>query len=181
MFSLGGFARVHPIPSIRKECVADIPGIWAVVQAAFGRSGEADLVDALRRADALVLSAVASTGDRIVGHSAFSPVTIHSETSVSAALALAPVAVTPDCQRQGIGTALVRWALRECRQLGHDVVVVLGDPAYYHRFGFTSASLFGIACPFPAPPESFMVRELAPDAARECRGTVGYRSEFASL
>jgi putative acetyltransferase len=172
---------MHPTPSIRRECAADIQSIRAVVEAAFGRSGEADLVDALRRADALVLSAVASTGDRIVGHIALSPVTVHSESSVSPALALAPVAVTPDRQRQGIGTALVRWALGECRRLGHEVVIVLGEPAYYHRFGFTPASLFGVACPFPTPPEAFMLLELAPDAAGERCGTVLYRPEFASL
>jgi putative acetyltransferase len=172
---------MHPTPSIRRECAADIAGIRAVIEAAFGRSGEADLVDALRRADALVLSAVAATGARIVGHIALSAVSVHSEPSVLPALALAPVAVAPDRQHQGVGTALIRWALGECLRLGHEIVIVLGDAAYYRRFGFTSASRFNIACPFPAPPETFMLLELAPDAAGRRGGTVIYRPEFASL
>jgi putative acetyltransferase len=65
--------------------------------------------------------------------------------------------------------------------LGHEVVIVLGEPAYYHRFGFAPASLFGIACPFPVPPEAFMLLELAPDAAGERGGAVLYRPEFAAL
>lgn len=115
---------MHSTPTIRKEAAEDIPGIHAVVRAAFARPGEADLVDALRRAGALTLSAVAVGGGRIVGHVAFSPVTIDEHS----ALALAPVAVAPDSQRQGIGAALIRWGLDECRRLGHGIVIVVGEP-----------------------------------------------------
>ena len=161
-------------PTIRRETAEDIPGIYAVVRAAFARPGEADLVEALRRADALTVSAVAVVGSCIVGHVAFSPVTIDHHS----ALALAPVAVEPASQRQGIGAALIRWGLDECRRLGHDVVIVLGEPAYYCRFGFTPASQFGIVCPFPVPSEAFMVLELSPGAAAARRGVVRYRPEF---
>ena len=161
-------------PTIRTETVEDIPGIDAVVRAAFARPGEAELVGALRRANALVVSAVATVGSRIVGHVAFSPVTIDDYS----ALALAPVAVEPESQRQGIGAALIRWGLDECRRLGHGIVIVLGEPAYYGRFGFTPASQFGIDCPFPVPSEAFMVLELWPDAAAGRRGVVRYRPEF---
>jgi putative acetyltransferase len=166
---------VHQTPSIRKESAEDILGIRLVVHAAFKRPGEADLVDGLRRSGALTFSAVAVIGSRIVGHVAFSPVTIDGRHP---ALALAPVAVAPELQRQGIGSALIRWSLEECRRLGHRVVIVLGEPAYYHRLGFTSASDFGIECPFPVPPGAFMVLELSPGAAHDCRGTVCYRPEF---
>jgi len=165
-------------PEIRKESAGDIPGIRSVVESAFGRPGEADLVDALRRAGVLVLSAVATVDRRIVGHVAYSPVTIHGQESISPALALAPVAVDPGFQKRGLGSALIRWSLAECRRMEHRRVIVLGEPAYYGRFGFTPASRFGIACPFPAPPEAFMVLELSPGAASPCRGTVRYRPEF---
>jgi putative acetyltransferase len=161
-------------PTIRRENIEDIPDIYAVVRAAFARPGEAELVGALRRANALVVSAVATVGSRIVGHVAFSPVTIDHHP----ALALAPVAVEPASQRQGIGAALVRWGLDECRRLGHGIVIVLGEPAYYGRFGFTPASKFGIACPFPVPSEAFMLLELWSDAAAGRRGVVRYRPEF---
>lgn len=165
----------RPMLSLRHEAAADIPGVRAVVHAAFGRAGEADLVDALRSADALTVSAVAEMGGRVVAHVGFSLITIGGQHQ---ALALAPVAVAPDFQRQGIGSALIRWSLDECRRLGHGVVTVLGEPAYYPRFGFTPATPFGIECPFPVPSEAFMVLELSPGAARGCRGVVRYRPEF---
>lgn len=166
---------MNPTPIIRKETVEDVPAIRAVVLAAFGAAGEADLVDGLRRSGALTLSAIANIDGRVVGHVAFSPVTIGGSTL---ALALAPMAVAPDCQRQGIGSALTQWSLEECRRLGHGVVIVVGEPAYYSRFGFTPASPFGIECPFPVPPEVFMVLELSPGVASGCRGMVRYQPEF---
>jgi putative acetyltransferase len=169
---------MHQTPTIRKETAEDIPSIRAVVHAAFGSAGEADLVEGLRRSGALTLSAVAVVASRVIGHVAFSPVTIGGP---HLALALAPVAVAPDCQRQGIGSALIRWSLEECQRLGHGVVIVVGEPAYYPRFGFTPASPFGIQCPFPVPPEAFMVLELSPGAASGCRGMVRYRPEFESV
>ena len=111
----------------------------------------------------------------MLGHIAFSPVTIGGQHP---ALALAPVAVAPDCQRQGIGSSLIRWSLEQCRQLGHGAVIVLGGPAYYSRFGFAPASRFGIECPFSVPPEEFMVLEFGPGQTSRLRGLVRYRPEF---
>ena len=169
---------MYPTPAIRKETAEDIQSIRAIVHAAFGAVGEANLVDGLRRSGALTLSVVAVVGSRIVGHVAFSPVTI---AGPHLALALAPMAVAPDCQRRGIGSALIRWSLEECRRLQCGVVIVVGEPTYYSRFGFTPASPFGIECPFPVPPEAFMVLELSHGAASECRGMVRYRPEFDSV
>jgi putative acetyltransferase len=124
---------MQPTLTIRKETAEDVLSIRAVVHAAFGRAGEADLVDGLRRSGALTLSAVAVVGSRVVGHVGFSSLTIDGRHP---ALALAPMAVAPDCQRQGVGSALIRWSLEECRRLEHGLVIVVGKPAYYPRFGF---------------------------------------------
>ena len=166
---------MHPTPIIRREIAEDIPGIRSVVHKAFGRPAEADLLDGLRRSGALTFSAVAVIGNRIIGNVAFSPITIDGQHP---ALALAPVAVAPDCQRRGIGAAIIRWGLDECRQSGHGVVLVLGEPAFYRRFGFMPASEFGILCPFRVPSEAFMALELSPGAAGGFRGMVRYRPEF---
>lgn len=166
---------MHQSFSIRSESAEDIPGIRAVVCAAFKRPNEADLVDALRRSGSLCFSAVAVIDDPIVGHAGFSPVTIDGRYQ---ALALGPLAVEPNFQGQGIGSALVKWSLEECRHLGHQLVIVLGEPAYYRRFGFRSASNFGINCPFTVRPGAFMALELSPGAAKNCPGTVSYRPEF---
>ena len=164
--------------TIRRETAEDVRAIWAVVHDAFRRPSEADLVDALRRSDALTLSVVAALDGRIVGHVAFSPVAIQSTAAAFEALALAPVAVTPDCQRQGIGSALIRWGLDECRRMGHGAIIVLGRPDYYGRFGFTPASAYGVQCPFAVPAEAFLLVELFPGAMRRRGGTVRYSPEF---
>ncbi|HEY4761134.1 MAG TPA: N-acetyltransferase [Thermoguttaceae bacterium] len=162
----------------RKENEKDISAIHSLIKAAFGQKNEADLVDALRKAGALTLSAVAVQNCEIVGHIAFSPVTIESSDKSFDALRLAPMAVRPDCQRQGIGTGLIRWSLDECRRMGHGVVIVLGHPEYYSRFGFTSAAARGIQCPFTVPSEAFMMIELLPDALGGHSGTIKYRPGF---
>ena len=159
----------------RRETPEDIAGIRAVVEAAFGQPAEADLVDGLRCSGALTLSAMAVIGSRIVGHVAFSPITIGERY---AALALAPVAVAPDCQRQGIGTAMIRWSLEECKRLEHGVIIVVGAAGYYHRFGFIPASAFGIQCPFSVPAEAFMILALSPGAVAGYGGMVRYHAEF---
>ena len=164
--------------TIRKETPKDIPGIRRVLEAAFGRSSEADLVDTLRAANALLLSLVAVEDGAIRGHIAFSPVTIESERSTCDAVGLAPVAVFPQHQHRAIGSELVRRGLDECRRRGHPAVVVLGAPEFYKRFGFSTSSARGIRCSFDVPEEAFMVMELMSGALAGQTGTVRYRSEF---
>jgi putative acetyltransferase len=88
--------------------------------------------------------------------------------------------VLPDCQRLGIGSALVRHSLAAARQLGHRVVVVLGHAEYYPRFGFVPALPHGIEAPFPVRDESWMVCELVPNALRGVSGTVHYAAPFTA-
>lgn len=149
-----------------------------VETAAFGRINEARLVDSLRSAGALTFSAVAEAESKVVGHAAFSPVKIEDERGSFEALALAPVAVLPTWQRKGVGSALLKWSLDECRRLGHKLVIVVGHPEYYPRFGFVPATPGGIRCPFDVPSEAFMLLELQPGALAGRTGTIKYRPEF---
>ena len=149
---------------LRRETTTDLGAIREVETAAFGRPGEAALVDALRAAGALVLSGVAEVGQEVVGHIAFSPITIENEGRSFEAIALAPLAVSPDWQRKGVGSALVRWSLHECRRDGHELVIALGHPEYYPRFGFVPAGSRGLTVRWEVPPAAFMVLELSPGA-----------------
>src|SRR5215208_2567418 len=104
---------------------------------------ESKLVDALRANGKATISLVAVYGGEVLGHILFSPVSTTSPSDVKG-VGLAPVAVRPDAQSQGIGSKLIKEGLRLCKELGFDYCVVLGNPRYYQRFGFEQASLFGI-------------------------------------
>lgn len=127
------------------------------------------------------ISLVAIDEDRVVGHIFFSPVTIESATDSFTAMGLAPMAVLPECQRQGIGSLLVREGLRECQRIGHEIVVVLGHPEYYPRFGFVPASSKGLRSEYDVPDEVFMVAELTPGALKGRTGLVKYHPEFNAV
>ena len=153
----------------------DTPAITAVVTAAFRRTDEAVLVDRLRAAGRLTLELIARESDRLVGHVAFSAVGIGASPGDGRWWALAPLAVVPDRQRRGIGAALVRAGLDAAGRAGVTLVLVLGDPAHYGRFGFAPAARLGLRCPYPAPPDHFMAWHRG--APPPC-GTVAYAPEF---
>lgn len=94
------------------------------------------------------------------------------------ALALAPVAVVPDRQSRGIGSALITEGLTRCQRRGHCIVIVIGHPRYYTRFAFSSAREKGLEAPFPVPDEAFYVRELVPCALEVVRGMVRHPPAF---
>ncbi len=163
---------------IRTEKPEDIEAVREVNIAAFGRKTEANLVDRLRGISS-TSSFVAVESDRIVGHLFFSPVAVAGKCSSNLSiLGLAPVAILPDYQRQGIGTLLIREGLKECVRSGFGAVVVLGHPNFYPRFGFIPASRKSLGCEYDVPDEAFMVLELEIGALQDCSGTVKYRSEF---
>jgi putative acetyltransferase len=164
---------------IRPEQLVDYLSIYNVNRAAFDRDVEARLIDKLRATSAFVpeLSLVAVTDGGIVGHILFCRIGIEPETTGIPVLALATLAVLPDFQKQGVGSLLVREGLEKSRQLGFRVVVVIGHPDYYPRFGFTPAGEKGLKLPFDAPSEAFMAIELVPNALRGVSGTVIYPPE----
>src|SRR5262245_26783884 len=126
-------------PTLRPERPSDAADVRAVHVAAFPTPAEANLVDALRSAGHASVSLVAEADGKIVGHILFSPMSIAEHPAITDGLGLAPLAVLPALQRRGIGAALVREGLDSCRKLGAGFVAVLGDPAYYTRFGFALA------------------------------------------
>ena len=141
---------------IRPEIPADVTAIRHVVHHAFGRAAEADLVDALRRNGKTTLSMVAEDNGRVVGHILFSPVVIETSEGIVFGVGLAPLAVWPERQTEGIGSILVERGLIECRRAGHRFVIVLCHPEYYPRFGFFPASRFNIKSEYDVRDEAFM-------------------------
>jgi putative acetyltransferase len=179
---------------IRAEQPKDIEAIHKVIIAAFERTDEADLVDRLRGVTS-TLSFVAVERETveletIVGHIFFSPVTIDRKCADGLAddsddrlpmLGLAPLAVLPAYQRQGIGSLLIQHGLKECDRLGFKAVVVLGSSKYYPRFGFIPAKEKGLSCEYPVPDEAFMVLELKKGALEGRVGIVRYHAEFDGI
>ena len=165
---------------IRNEEPGDPIAVHALNVAAFGNPAEANLVDALREKAQPLVSLVADEGGGIIGHIMFSPVVLPGHPGLKI-MGLAPMAVAPEHQRRGIGSALVKAGLERCKQLGTDAVVVLGHPEFYPRFGFQPSVRFGIRSEYEAPEEAFMLIELRPDSLREVSGTVKYHPAFADL
>ena len=132
---------------VRSEAASDAADVRAVHVAAFGQPDEADLVDVLRRDGLAVVGTVAELDGRVVAHALLGRITVGDAPS----LALAPVGVLPEYQRRGLGSAVVRAAIEEATLLGERLIVVVGDPAYYARFGFGSAADAGVTAPWSGP------------------------------
>jgi putative acetyltransferase len=162
---------------IRGEHPADPAAIRGVHDEAFGRPEEGALVDALRNNGAVQLSLVASIGGRVVGHVLFSPASVGEVVGSG----LGPMAVLPEHQRRGVGSALVTAGLQKLRAAGCPFVVVLGHPSFYPRFGFEPARSHGIVCEWDVPDAAFMLLVLDEPAMRDVSGLVRYRHEFSTV
>lgn len=168
-----------PIILTRPEQPALFPAISQVHQAAFGQPTEAELVARLREGTGYnpKLGIMALYDGQVVGHVMFSPVNI-ADAPPLAAMGLAPLGVLPEYQHQGIGSALVYEGLEACRRAKIAVVVVLGDPQYYRRFGFRLARDFGLTSKYDPEGAHFMAQALIPNALDGLSGTVDYSPIF---
>lgn len=143
-------------------------------------------MDALREAARPFLSLVAEIHGEIdggiVGHICFSPVEVErSDGRKVEILGLAPMVVLPERQNQGIGSKLVEAGLDACREAGYGVVIVLGHPEYYPRFGFVPAAPRGLVSEYDVPEPVFMMTELVPGAAAEVQGVARYHEAFRDV
>jgi len=167
--------------TIRPEEDSDIQAIHSIVLAAFQSPLEPLLVDKLRNADAATLSLVAVEDDKVVGHILFSPISVENNLFEKRFLGLAPLAVKPEYQKQGIGSKLVRKGLSLCLAKGWHAVFVLGSPEYYPRFGFEETQKYNLFTEYEVPPEDFMVVTLRPGALDGCAGLVSYHPIFKEI
>jgi putative acetyltransferase len=164
---------------IREEQSEDIPAIREVNKRAFGQSQEADLVDELRRNCNDLLSLVAIKQNQVVGHILFSPATIEGQERTLQGMGLAPMAVLPKYQRQGIGAELTRTGITRLESKGCPFVIVLGYSSYYPRFGFEPASHHRIRSEWEVPDDAFMILVLNESEMEGISGVARYRPEFA--
>jgi putative acetyltransferase len=162
--------------AIRPERPSDVEAIGGVHRLAFGREAEAQLIDALRDAGEMRVSLVAEAEGVVVGHILFSFLSIVTAGDTIPALALAPLAVLPEFQSRGIGSQLVRDGLSVCRDQRHRIVLVLGDPRYYRRFGFSAELARRLVSPFGG--DAFMALELADGALAGIEGNAIYPASF---
>lgn len=162
------------------ETEAHFEAIKQIHDSAFAHESEGRLVHALRRNHEFLpeLSLVALKGDVIVGHILFFPILVEHNQDHFQTLALAPMGVHSDYQKQGIGKELIEAGLEQAKKAGYKSVIVLGHPEYYKKFGFTPASQWNIQAPFEVPDEAFLAIELEDGALKQVQGIVVYPEEF---
>lgn len=168
---------------IRPEKPEDYNYVNEVNKQAFGQEDEACLVERIRKSPNYIkeLSLIAVKNNKIVGHILFSIIRINTKKGPIPVLSLAPMAVLPEFQKQGIGSLLVRKGLEKSKRLGYKTVILIGHPDYYPRFGFTGAKGKGLKAPFPVPDEAFLVYELVPGSLDGINGTIEYPDLYPLL
>lgn len=166
--------------TVRDARRSDANEIAKLHKRAFGGDSEAVLVGRLHDSVSPLVSLVAESDGNVCGHILFSPVTLDPPAELIM-MGLAPMAVRPEQQRQGIGSRLVGEGLVRCRELGTDAVVVLGHTQYYPRFGFSPAIGAGISCKYDTDGDAFMLLELTHGCLQTVSGTVLYHDCFDEL
>lgn len=166
--------------TISLSAPADIEDIRALLDAAFKQKDEGVLVEKLFSSEQFIpeLSLLIREEHKLIAYLLFTLLHIDTAQGLKPALALAPIAVAPEYQKQGIGAWLIRQGLVKAEKLGYEAVIVLGHAAYYPKFGFKPASHWGITAPFPVPDDVFMGLELRENALANRSGKVVYAKEF---
>ncbi|MDZ7956403.1 MAG: N-acetyltransferase [Aulosira sp. DedQUE10] len=167
--------------NIRSEIITDYTAISEVNTRAFGQRNEARLVEEIRNSERYIpeLSLVAEIEDLVVGHILFSYIDLVGEQTLQI-LGLAPMAVLPDFQRQGVGSALVQAGLEIANTRKEAIVIVLGHPHFYTRFGFKPSVNYAIESPFSVPEDFFMVKALR-SYQESFKGKVVYPPAFETV
>ncbi len=167
---------------IRPEKPRDYAGVHEINRLAFRRESEARLVENLRSSPGFIpaLSLIALGSKSIIGHILFSPVSIETASGEFPALVISPVAVRPE-QKEDVDIRLMRQGLRECRRRGYGLVVALGAPEYFIRFGFKAAQWTGLRPSFSVRGAQLMVLELVPGALGGVKGTVKFPPAMSKL
>lgn len=167
---------------IRTEDVADYEEVYQLNFVAFGnRVDESELVGRIRNSEEFLpeLSLVAVRDKEIVGHLLLSKAKVQAEECTYDVIVLAPIAVKPDVQKQGIGSQLITEGLNRCKALGYNIVLLIGHPSYYPKFGFKPAGNFGMELKqFAVPAEVFMVCELKKGELQRIKGELIYPASF---
>jgi putative acetyltransferase len=161
---------------IRLEECADWTALYAIYSAAFGQLAEADLVRDMHDDGDLILSLIAYDGEP-AGHIAYSRLILHETPSMKAAV-LAPLAVAPSFQRKGIGAALIQEGLTRLTDKSYDLVLVLGEPHYYGRFGFVPRLAERLKTPYDGP---YLQALALSDKGKDAHGSVSYAQAFVEL
>lgn len=176
--------NINPI-TIKQQEAHDLPAIYRLIEEAFASVQESDhreqfLVKRLLSSPGFIpeLSLTAWIQNELAGYILLTEIEILKDSTSVPSLGLAPLAVRPEFQKQGIGASLIKEAHKRASLLNYETVLVLGHKDYYPRFGYKKAYDFGIVFPFEVPPEFCMVKELKPDAASRAAGRVKYPRAF---
>ena len=164
---------------IRQEKKEDFRIIYEINKQAFNQIDESELVNRIRAGKNFIpeLSLVAEQNGELIGHILFSKIKIIGE-KVYETLSLAPIAVLPKYQNQGVGGKLIKEGLKRAEKLGFNSVLVVGHKDYYPKFGFEKASKWNIECPFEVPDGAFMAIELKAGSLKDKSGVVEFPKEF---
>lgn len=166
---------------IRTETPDDYRSIRKIHTAAFKSDKEADLVNTLRDSGLPLCSLVAEADSFLTGHILFSPVRLEGCDEDLIIYGMGPLAVRPEFQKQGVGSALVAEGLKACGRAGIDSVVVLGHPDYYPRFGFEPSRKYKIQCEYDVPDHFFMILELTKGCLKHAKGTIRFHEAFNAV
>jgi predicted N-acetyltransferase YhbS len=167
---------------IRQEKKTEFPVIYDLVKVAFqtakvSNGDEQNFVDRLRASGNYIseLALVAEDQGEPIGHIMLTKTFVDTEDGQYPVLLLGPVSVVLERRNHGVGTRLIEEVCRLARAKGHKAVILVGDPAYYHRFGFRSAVDFGITNTNEIPDENVMACEITPNALRNVKGTITFQ------